>query len=318
MSADDSPQPVPDLSFLEDTPSNPEPQPTEQPAEPAASDKEATVRLFQAEIEKYATRAEARKHYKEIAKTLNCSPQLGYKAEKRVTVWASKKNESKNFTLKIANTPPPTDTPPDNPAPKPWQPIPISEPPGPAPYPAPTGVMAPPPMHPHQMSEAHLAKASKSGWNALCDFADAPEAYLTKEESAELASYLHPILQTRAPQLVNNPEIIGVVGAASIMAPKAKLLMDARKRKKQQEDLAAQNTPPPMPLHDAVPCKICGGAYIPDAFSPDTCGDCRNKQATKEKASQPPKPTEPTPPPTDEEAASDFKETKPAWATQLK
>jgi hypothetical protein len=152
--------------------------------------------------------------------------------------------ESRTCTFKIKKE----ELPDQPPEPVPVKPNVLIDDPEPV-LPPPTPVVYPPTpttAQPAQLSEQLLGKAARTGWNALCDFSEAPDAYLSKEEAAELAEYLHPVVQSRFPQIANNPEVVAVLGAGSILAPKAKLLMDARKRKKQEQALLPE-------VHNVLP-----------------------------------------------------------------
>jgi hypothetical protein len=119
MTADETPQQDAEtqqntnLPFIETAPAE---TPTTQ--QTPKTEPSTAVDQFVKAIEGFSSREEARPHFAEIAEKIGCSPQLGYKAEKKIAKWKTKKTTAKPATFKIKdetqNIPAPTEeTPPD-------------------------------------------------------------------------------------------------------------------------------------------------------------------------------------------------------------
>lgn len=84
------------------TPEAPKQDPIEKtPQKPIDTEGKSAYRLFRERISQYASREEARKHYKEIAAELGVHVSLGYKAEKKVKQWRTQKQSAKVPTFSI-------------------------------------------------------------------------------------------------------------------------------------------------------------------------------------------------------------------------
>ncbi len=130
--------------------------------------------------------------------------------------------------------------------------------PAPAPAPQPTFAYNPyqqvaPPAA--QMDEEVLGDVAQSLWGLLCDMKNAPDAArITDKEKAKIAHYVMPVAQTRFPSVVNNPEVVALFGAGSIVAHKIKILMDAS-AEESPADVEPEPEPTPAPTAQPMPAQ---------------------------------------------------------------
>lgn len=229
-------------------------------------EKKTKSERFIEEIEKYDTIEEARTHYKEIAKKLECSPSLGYKVEDRIEKFlrAPETPTPEEPTVKIEEPEPIEIEEPEEP--EPTEPLEEVEEPEEPEEEEEEGELVAEEVAPEERPPIEIPEGGFTvdkmqwtfewGFNKIADITGYEGWRLAREESQQLADCWTPIFNTYMPQLIPHaPLIMAVITTAIIVVPRAFSYREHRAKisKEKPIEKAPEPTETPKPETPAIP-----------------------------------------------------------------